>query len=70
MPDSEVARAANRTEKAVRRTREKLRILAYQSPFRHFRRMITKAAKQSAMRLSVTRTARTCPIEIAANISP
>ena len=33
MPDSEVARALNRTERAVKRTRQKLRILAYQSPF-------------------------------------
>jgi hypothetical protein len=32
--------------------------------------MITKAAKESPMSWSVTRTARTCPIEIAANISP
>ena len=33
MPDREVARALNRTEKAVRCTRQKLRILAYQTPF-------------------------------------
>src|ERR1017187_9197154 len=38
MPDSEVARATNRTEKAVRRTRQKLRILAYQSPFHKWTR--------------------------------
>ena len=33
MPDREVARALNRTEKAVRRQRQKMRILAYRSPF-------------------------------------
>ena len=33
MPDSEVARVLNRSEKAVWRRRQKLRILAYQSPF-------------------------------------
>ena len=33
MPDSEVARALNRSEKAVWRRRQRLRILAYQSPF-------------------------------------
>jgi hypothetical protein len=36
----------------------------------HFRRKITKAAMESLMRLSVTRTAKIGPIEIAANMSP
>jgi hypothetical protein len=45
---------------------------AYQAwiEMNHFRRKILKATKESAMRLSVTKTAKTCPTEIAANISP
>jgi hypothetical protein len=35
----------------------------------HFRREILWATKESAIRLSVSRTAKICPIEIAANIS-